>query len=65
MPPKLDPVLSGMMKSLQDDTSPANPETLPEGPMRWVTREDGARCSKAVGTENGTNREKIIAVLNP
>ncbi|TIA47181.1 CRAL/TRIO domain-containing protein [Aureobasidium pullulans] len=38
-------------------------DTIPTGPIRWVTTETGDKIARAVGTENGKPRDRNVATV--
>jgi hypothetical protein len=56
--PKLDATLSTALEWTSEST-----RTLPAGPIKWSTNQEGGRMAVAVGRVNGETRDQHIAML--
>jgi hypothetical protein len=59
MHPELDSELHSNVSWAQQRNG-QQADGLPQGPMRWVTDEEGSRSAIAVGVENGMNRRYTV-----
>ncbi|KAG9708073.1 CRAL/TRIO domain-containing protein, partial [Aureobasidium melanogenum] len=60
--PNIDPDLHNVLQW----TSPHKlngMDTIPSGPIKWVTEPNGDKIAVAVGTENGKPRERKVAIV--
>ena len=62
--PNLDPEIESQLKWVNPDKTREGRNTFPIGPIRWRTDSNGDLAAVAMGTENGKQRERTVAILS-
>ncbi|KAK8222100.1 hypothetical protein M8818_000270 [Zalaria obscura] len=61
--PNIEPAIDANLQWTQPEVYQTR-NTIPTGPIRWITNPDGTMTALAVGSENGIQRTRKIATLH-